>query len=386
MMVSTPVTGYVATKACTYDGRNGPGIDLGLATSPIGPAHELQDFLRLRNLISELCAYPDDPHHTAIRTVVLEGLALQRITPESILFGNNGSYGAGDEVIRYFRHIGYRTLFAPAYSFPNVSQWAVRHGVAYSPLPMGKRDPCESLAHVFSMSQKVLSGSLLYIDFPNNPFGSADPELFRRVVDHVVASNGIPLVDVAFGEVLGDKFGQTIQYILDKGGVCIGSLSKTQGLPGLRTGYAILPRDLVENGYSGEQRLVFGLHREAEFYYRKLFERTLATRPLAQIHAERVAIYNMEANTYLLEGLRRLGLEVGTTDLRTPIQVVISQDANFHQKLSRQGLVTESLRDYGITVRDGQGYRDAAVRMMTPRPGQMEEVLHRVELALYSDA
>src|SRR5205807_2346278 len=163
--------------------------------------------------------------------------------------------------------------------------------------------------HVLSMRQKVLARSVLYIEFPNNPFGVIDPALFRQVVDYVVARDGSPFADLAFGEALGDEFRQTIQYTLDKGGVCIGSLSKMQ----------------------------------------------------------------------------RLGLEVGPTDLRTPIQVVLSHDAHFHRKLSQQGLVTESLRDYEVTVWDGQGYNDAAVRMLTPRPGQLEEVLRRVHLALHSD-
>jgi histidinol-phosphate/aromatic aminotransferase/cobyric acid decarboxylase-like protein len=374
-------TGYVTKEAGSYDGRNGPPLDLGLAVSPIGPAPELQGPLRKRDPLRELSAYPRDPYQRETREIVLKGIGVEGLTPESLLFAGNGSYGAGDEIIRYVHHLGYTTVFVPAYSFPNVFQWAARHLFEHSPLHPVTYHPAVSLQHVLSMNRDTLRGTIMYIDYPNNPFGSADPEVLRQVVDHVVAMQGLPLVDLAFGEVLGDECRQAIEYTLSRGGICLGSLSKTQGLPGLRAGYALLPSDLAL-GYAGAQQLVFGIHSEAEYIYRRLFESARDGSTLARRHAEQVAYYNVETNVQLAERLQRLGLEVGRSDARTPIQVVISQDAHFHQKLLQQGIITESLRDYGITLRDGPGYQDAAVRMVTPGPGQLEEVLRRVALAM----
>ena len=374
-------TGYVTAETDSYDGRNGPPLDLGLAVNPIGPAPELQELLCQREPLRELSAYPRDPYQRETREIVLKGIGVEGLTPESLLFAGNGSYGAGDEVIRYVHHLGYTTVFVPAYSFPNVFQWAARHLFEHSPLHSVTYHPAVSLQQVLSMNRDTLRGTIMYIDYPNNPFGSADPEVLRQVVDHVVAMQGLPLVDLAFGEVLGDECRQAIEYTLSRGGICLGSLSKTQGLPGLRAGYALLPPDLAL-GYAGAQQLVFGIHSEAEYLYRRLFERARDGSTLARRHAEQVARYNVETNVQLAERLQRLGLEVGRSDARTPIQVVISQDAHFHQKLLQQGIITESLRDYGITLRDGPGYQDAAVRMVTPGPGQLEEVLRRVALAM----
>ena len=374
-------TGYVTNEVDSYDGRNGPPLDLGLAVSPIGPAPELQGPLRQRDPLRELSAYPRDPYQRETREIVLKGIGVEGLTPESLLFAGNGSYGAGDEIIRYVHHLGYTTVFVPAYSFPNVFQWAARHLFEHSPLHSVIYHPAVSLQQVLSMNRDTLRGTIMYIDYPNNPFGSADPEVLRQVVDHVVAMQGLPLVDLAFGEVLGDECRQAIEYTLSRGGICLGSLSKTQGLPGLRAGYALLPPDLAL-GYAGAQQLVFGIHSEAEYLYRRLFERARDGSTLARRHAEQVARYNVETNVQLAERLQRLGLEVGRSDARTPIQVVISQDTHFHQKLLQQGIITESLRDYGITLRDGPGYQDAAVRMVTPGPGQLEEVLRRVALAM----
>jgi histidinol-phosphate/aromatic aminotransferase/cobyric acid decarboxylase-like protein len=374
-------TGYVTREAGSYDGRNGPPLDLGLAVSPIGPAPELQESLRQRDPLRELSAYPDDPYQRETRAIVLKGIGVEGLTPESLLFAGNGSYGAGDEVIRYVHHLGYTTVFVPAYSFPNVSQWAARHLVEHSPLHPVAHHPLVSLQQVLSMNRDTLRGTIIYVDYPNNPFGSADPEVLRRVVDHVVAMQGLPLVDLAFGEVLGDEWHQAMQYTLSRGGICLGSLSKTQGLPGLRAGYALLPPDLA-SGYAGAQQLVFGISSEADYIYRRLFECGRDGSTLARRHAEQVARYNVETNAQLVERLQRLGLEVGGSDPRTPIQVVISPDAHFHQKLLQQGIITESLRDYRITLGDGPGYQDAAVRMVTPGPGQLEEVLRRIALAM----
>ncbi len=374
-------TGYVTAEADSYDGRNGPLLDLGLAVSPIGPAPELQELLHQRDPFRELSAYPRDPYQRETREIVLKGIGVQGLTPESLLFAGNGSYGAGDEVIRYVRHLGYTTVFVPAYSFPNVFQWAARHLFEHLPLHPVTYHPAVSLQQVLSMNRDTLRGTIIYIDYPNNPFGNADPELLRRVVDHVAAMQGLPLVDLAFGEVLGEECRQAIQYTLSRGGICLASLSKTQGLPGLRAGYAVLSPDLAL-GYAGAQQLVFGIHSEAEYIYRRLFERASDGSTLAHRQAEQVARYNVETNVQLVERLQRLGLEVGRSDPRTPIQVVISRDAHFHQKLLQQGIITESLRGYGITLRNGPGYQDAAVRMLTPGPGQLEEVLRRVALAL----
>ncbi len=374
-------TGYVTNKVDSYDGRNGPPLDLGLAVNPIGPAPELQELLCQREPLRELSAYPRDPYQRETREIVLKGIGVEGLTPESLLFAGNGSYGAGDEIIRYVHHLGYTTVFVPAYSFPNVFQWAARHRFEHWPLHPVTYHPAVSLQQVLSMNRDTLRGTIIYIDYPNNPFGSADPELLRRVVDHVAAMQGLPLVDLAFGEVLGEECRQAIQYTLSRGGICLASLSKTQGLPGLRAGYAVLSPDIAL-GYAGAQQLVFGIHSEAEYIYRRLFERASDGSTLAHRQAEQVARYNVETNVQLVERLQRLGLEVGRSDPRTPIQVVISRDDQFHQKLLQQGIITESLRGYGITLRNGPGYQDAAVRMLTPGPGQLEEVVRRVALAL----
>lgn len=376
----TGSSGYV-TSHTDYDGRNGRLIDLGLATSPIGPASELDEPLRQRSPLEALSRYPSDPLHTGTRQLLIDGIGLRGITPTSLVFSDNGSYGAGDEIIRYMAMTGKTRVITPLYSFPNVSQWAIRHGIKYQPLETTDLDPRSSIAKVLEMGDE-LSTALVYIDYPNNPYGGANPALLRDIVDHVSLRGGTILVDLAFGEVLGDEFRDAIQYTIDRGGIALGSLSKTQGLPGLRTGYAILSPEFSNNGYSGDQRLVFGLNNEAEFVYQQLFQKRDGNQTLAQIHAARVTERNCQVNRILATRLEQLGLQIGPTDIRTPIQVVVSDLPDLYQRLALEGILTESLHDYRVTLGNIEGYGHSAVRMLTPKISDIEEVIRRIGLAL----
>ncbi|QQS39572.1 pyridoxal phosphate-dependent aminotransferase [Candidatus Woesebacteria bacterium] len=378
-------SGYVNAHRAEYDGRYGPEINLGLANSPIGPEAGLEKALRERDPVKELASYPSDPYHDETREALIDTFGLVGIGKEAVVFSGNGSYGAGDEVINYLAKEGVGRVFAPIYSFPNVAQWTGRRkGIAYTPvIANGSLHPDDSLELMSQMQPNKLRGNSVYIDYPNNPTGDANPTLVRKVVDNVGHAGGIPIVDMAFGETLGDEFGNIAQYTLDRGGIVLGSLSKTQGMPGLRTGYAILSPQHTSNGYSGNQRLVFGLSGESEFVYRYLLTRDKYGVHPAKRHAKAVAEYSANTNTQLYDGLRQAGLHILQTDIRTPIQVVASTiHSDLYQRLGRAGLVTESLADYGITTGNAHGYGDSAVRMLTPSPGQVEEVLRRVEIAV----
>ncbi|HEY4034186.1 MAG TPA: aminotransferase class I/II-fold pyridoxal phosphate-dependent enzyme [Ktedonobacteraceae bacterium] len=374
-------TGYVTKYLEIYDGRNGAEIDLGLAMSPIGFAHELRDLLENRDAFSSLCIYPIDPLHRETCQILIEGIGLQEVSTDAVLFIDNGSYGAGDEMMRFLSHLNYHEVLVSTYSFPNVVQWAKRHKILYTPLPTFLKDPLASLQEVLKMDKSGLYRRIVYIDYPNNPFGVANPEILRNIIDHVIECEGMPLVDLAFGEILGAEFKDAIQYTLIKGGIVIGSLSKTQGLPGLRTGYAILSQVLIEEKFLEGQRLVFGLHNEAEFIYQQLFKRSQGE-TLAQKHARRVASYNVKVNEKLMKELKQFGLHIGVTDLRTPIQVIISNDNQFYQKLAREGIKTTSLNDYSVSLANESGFSDSAVRMLTPKTEYLDEVLRRIRKAL----
>lgn len=378
--------GYVGSgNEKLYDGNNGPEIDLGLGNSPIGAARELKDLLHQRNPYEDLTRYPKDPFHTETAQIIIDGIGLQGVKPDAIVFNGNGSYGAGDELIRYFKSTGINKLYAPSYSFPNVHQWTERHNMEYIPVVTEELNPISAQEHIIQMRNQDLKDSVVYIDYPNNPFGIASPQLVRNIVNKVEKAGGIPLVDLAFGEVLGDEYREMIQYVYDHNGAVLGSISKTQGLPSLRCGYAILAEKYTNDGFSKNKRLVFGLNHEAETVLQVLYSKSSQdSKTLAQIHADRVSSYNIETNRRLYEVLQSLDLIVAPTNLETQIQVLISNYPDFYQRLRKQGLITESLKDYGTTLgKDSvRGYGDSAVRLLTPKPGELDEIIRRIALAI----
>lgn len=377
--------GYV-TSRIDYDGRNGPLIDLGLGKSPIGAAPELKRLLADRDPLNDLVDYDPDPFHTQTRKLIADSTGIPNISAEAIVLNGNGSYGAGDEVVRYLALKGKTQIIVPNYSFPNVAQWAERHGLNYKAVNGGNTpphlNPISSQMRMLEMSGHDIRNSIIYIDYPNNPFGIAVYPLVSEIIKQVSKNGGTPLIDLAFGEVLGDEYSQIMRETLDAGGICLGSLTKTQGLAKLRTGWAILPSVFTSNGYSGSQRLVFGINHEADLVCKTLFASKNGS-CLAQVHAKRVAEYNIKTNKILYRELEKLGLTVLPSLLQTSIQVVASPIPDLYQRLMTQGIKSESLQDYSGTLSGRIGLGHQAVRLLTPPPGTLDEVVDRFNKATH---
>lgn len=385
------VLGYVDShidRNNRYDGHLGPVIRLGLASSPLGPHPEVETFLEKRRPAQRLSEYPSDPHHTQTSEILLEGLGLSALglDPKCVRYSGNGSYGMGDEFIRYFTRHGKGDLLVPNYSFPNVAQWAERHGGRYLPIITPDGSPLSAQAAMLELGKNDLESRVVYIDYPNNPTGACDPQLLADVVSHVSLQGGVPFVDFAFSEVLGEEFQALLRHTIDSGGVATGSLSKTQGLPFLRAGWGVVAPRYTKNGYGGPERMVFDLNAEAEdtlqFLYQEYEHPQQGRIRRAQTHAAHVAEYNSETNMHMYAQLESMGLRVHPSDIRTPIQVVESNVyPDLYQRLENVGIETESLSDYAITSGDDR-YGNSAVRMLTPKPGQLPEVLERIAIAV----
>lgn len=385
---ATKAEGYVgAGLPVEYHGEYGPIIDLGLATNPSGAAIESK-MLYATIITKKLEEYDRDVNHTDIKKLLIDGIGLHGIMDKSVIFDGNGSYGAGDEVIRALSHHlsvnGTKPkLYVPTYSFSNVAQYAARHRIIYEPLPPGKTLFQEdSLTNVLDMGLNALKNNIVYVDYPNNPSGKANSELIRQVVSHVSENKGVPFVDLAFGEVLGNEFEDIIQFVINHQGICVGSLTKTQGLPSLRAGYIIMGPTMTYKLYNDETRLVFGLPVQTKRAYKILFEKNEHGETLAKNYAKKAAQYNIETNTIFYQALQDLGLWVAPTNLETPIQIIVGE-GNIYKQFARAGIKTESLNDYKGTLPEGiKGYGDSAVRMLTPRIGTLEETISRLKIAV----
>jgi histidinol-phosphate/aromatic aminotransferase/cobyric acid decarboxylase-like protein len=375
-------TGYVTHEHVTHS-EHGPIINLGLGTSPIGAAPELKDALSGRNTIEDLEAYPCDPLHTETKGYLVNYLGIEASTSQ-VIFGGNGSYGTGDEVLRYLRQShGCDRIVTLPYSFPNATQWAIRHGVDYSPIKIDSLSWEKGLESMYEIES--FDGAVVYIDYPNNPSGNSQSLLVSGLIPLINQRGGIPFIDMAFAEVLGQEFKAVANTTINNGGIIIGSVSKTQGLPGLRAGWIVLAEEHTNNGYSLEQQLVFGMNREAEEVMKVLYSPSLGTNEtLADIHARRVAQHNVIVNLEMEQIVREMGLLLVPSDHRTSIQVVYDPAGrNLYQSFNRAGVTVESLQDYSGTLPvNQQGYGDSAVRILTPNFSKLDAFFERTKVVL----
>jgi len=385
--------GYiVAGRPVLYKNEYGLEVDLGFAANPSGAAFEAE---RLASMTStqQIREYDSDVMHSDVKKLLVSGIGLNKgVEDDSVLLHPNGSYGAGDEVIRaavrHFATEGHKPIvYVSSYSFPNVNQYTARHGATYQPLPSGETlFQSDSLKNVFKMGTRELENNIVYVDYPNNPTGIANSDLLRKTIDHVRQNKGIPFIDLAFGEVLGDEFRSAIQYSVDHGGVCVGSLTKTQGLAALRAGYIILSQELTQKFYpdGGGQKLVFGLPAHVKNAYSILFTKGLSGRTEAQNQASKAIKYNQATNSEFHRVLHDQGLSLAPTIEETPIQVVYNKaGGNLHARLDFAGVNTESLSDYKTTLVNPEvGLKDSAVRVLTPRVGALKETIKRVAIAM----
>ena len=66
------------------------------------------------------------------------------------------------------------------YSFPNATQWAIRHGVDYSPIKIDSLSWEKGLESMYEIES--FDGAVVYIDYPNNPSGNSQSLLVSGLI------------------------------------------------------------------------------------------------------------------------------------------------------------------------------------------------------------
>jgi len=308
------------------------------------------------------------------------------MSESAIEFHPNGSYGAGDEIVRLISmlELANRVIATPQ-SFPNVAQYCARHSIGYEVLRNGTLSPLDSIRRLIN-SGDDLSGAILYLDTPNNPYGQVDMQLTADAIDYAARFGARTFVDLAYADVLGaESMRQLVEHTISKGGFAVGSLSKTFGLAGHRIGWTVMPNDIAENHYNGSQRLVFGINSVSSTLLQLLMSKDTEGGSIAQRHTEMVINNNVIINTAMYAELSDLGITVHPTDLRVPIQVISDGRDDFFQRIMREGVELESLEDYNGTIPKGmEAYAlgNSAVRLLTPpSPEAMSALVYRLACA-----
>jgi len=345
-------------------------LDLGLANNPCGANPAI---LKYKN--PDLSHYQKDIYSKVPGNLIKEYWSIKNDDETQVLFNHNGSYGMGDEICRILFKLGYKDVYARALSFPNVYQWVIRHAESERYKIIESKNiysPSLSTESILKLKYRKIKNNIFYIDYPQNPFGADCTLKVAQAVDYISNNGGIILLDVAFGEYIYLKTLSLIRKVLKTKGVVIGTLSKAQGLPASRIGYAIISKKLLIEYKKidiDNDRLLLDLSQMGVSIIKCLFSPNKIKNIPAKEYVKKSARSIRALNSQLDKIFTQSGLLTLEHNPNIPIRVVYSKNTEDLQHwFEIKGIKTESLRDYSVTVPKTLHHElGHYVRLLTPQ-------------------
>ncbi len=255
------------------------------------------------------------------------------VSPENLVLGN-GSSEIIEMVVRLLVRPGRKVVLAsPSFSIYGLTVRAQGGTEVHVPLRHHRVDLGAVAGAVDRDTALVILGN------PNNPtgtvFGRSEWERFLREVPPGV---GV-LLDEAYAEYVTDPHVPRGRDYLDEERplVVVRTFSKAYGLAGLRIGYGIAPRGLVD--YMNRLRLPFNANAPAQAAARAALE--------DRAHLERSVGANRLGRERLYALFRRMGLEYIESQANF-VTVRVGDGDRVYRRLLEQGVIVRSVRSFGM--------------------------------------
>jgi len=318
-------------------------VNLSSNESPYGPSPKV--LAALRKELKSLSLYPDPTSHD-LREELADFLD---VPAECVLIGNGS-----DEIMSLaamaFLNEG-DTVFIPTPSFP-VYEIVCR---LYGGVPRFCQMP--NFEWVGRMVEEVNGCKMAFVGRPNNPTGNVPPADF---LEEVARRTGILLIDEAYIE-FSDDSSLASWAVSEENVLVLRTFSKAFGLAGLRVGYAVGSRRIID--ILDAVRMPFNVNRLAQAAaVTALQDLAYLNRVVRKIRAERERLFRE---------LMRLGLRPLPSQANF-LMVNVSPWSMDAEKFS------EALRARGILVRSLQNFRGAGenfVRISVGSPAQNQKLL-----------
>lgn len=267
-----------------------PPIKLSSNESPLGPSpHAIE---AAKAALSEVCRYPDGSQQR-LRTAIGEVFSLD---PDMIVCGNGSEellllltricVEPGDEVI----------LTEHCFIMAKIHAMAQGARIVTAEEP-GYRPSADAILSCVSDRTRMI-----VVATPNNPVGLYMPASeVKRLVDNV-PENILIVLDAAYADfVTKPDYDAGAQHATTRSNVVMTrTFSKLYGLAGLRVGWCLAPRSIIER--VNRIRTPFNVNSVA------LAAATAAVRDIEW--AERIRSHNQRALDRIIPAIRRLGLVV----------------------------------------------------------------------------
>ncbi len=235
-------------------GIEGKIVKIASNENPLGPSPAAME--AILKCVPDLHIYPDDSVFYLRRKLA----HLWNIEEETILMGNGSA-----ELIHYiattFLEKGDEIILSkPSFIMGKISAQLMDANI--KEIPIGKDYKHDLSAILSAITDKT---KIIYIDNPNNPLGTYIEKNILETFLKDVPNNILILLDQAYYEYIEGKDKLMPDYILNKYSnvILLHTFSKVYGLAGLRIGYALGNKRIVN--YLLRVKLPFNVNSIAQF-------------------------------------------------------------------------------------------------------------------------
>jgi histidinol-phosphate aminotransferase len=307
-------------------------VKLASNENPVGPSQKAIN--ALKGSIESLNRYPDGGGYYLKKK--LSGML--DVDEDELILGN-GSNELIDIAVRTFLTPGDEAVMAKP-SFVVYAMAVMAQGAKAIEIPLKDfRHDLESMADAVTEKTRML-----FIANPNNPTGTINTKeefdrLMQRLPDHVLV-----VVDEAYYEyVTNPEYADSVKHFRAGRDVLIlRTFSKIYGLAGLRIGYGIAKKDIINemnkirepfNANSLAQAAALGALDDRE-------------------HLKYSREINEQGKRYLYSEFKSLGIEFVPTEANF-IYIVINDSQAVYEALLRQGVIVRPMGPQAIRVTVG---------------------------------
>jgi len=296
--------------------------------NPLGPSPLALE--AVKNSILEMNLYPDDANFY-LKNKLAEILG---ILPEELFIGN-GSV----EIIHYvtlaFLNPSERVIMAkPSFIMGKIESQIMDGEIVEVPVKDYKADVDGIISKINGKTK------IIYIDNPNNPLGSMLTDKEVNKIIESVGENILVILDEAYYEYIErEDFPKSLKYVQDNRNVLVlRTFSKIYGLAGMRIGYGIAKKDIIDA--LSRVRLPFNVGR---------FSQIAALAALDDnAHREHSKRIVKEGKAYLYREFENMNIPYIKSETNfVTIDVKRDTDEIFFN-LQKNGIIVRPLKPYGL--------------------------------------
>jgi len=309
-------------------------IKLASNENPLGPSPKALE--AIKEAMTNINRYPDGGGY-----YLREALAKKlNVHPDELIFGN-GSNEILDIAVRTFMTPDDEAIMAePSFVVYPLAVQALGAKAIKVPLKDYRHD-LEAMADAITEKTKII-----FIANPNNPTGTiVFSDEFKRFMDRV-PEGVLVVVDEAYYEYVQDsRYPDTMQYFREGRDILIvRTFSKLYGLAGLRIGYAIANRHLLEQ-----------MNKVREPFNTNSLAQVAALAALEDDqHVKRTIEINEKGKEFLYKAFDELGLSYVPTEANF-IYVLVEgiSAAQLYEKLLHEGVIVRPMGPRALRITIG---------------------------------